>query len=191
MSPERAIIEDFTQNRVESLYENIYPGLLLYAIRWLGDEYSFLAEDCVQNAILNAWRKRSEFTTTAALKSYLYTCVRNNVIDIQRKSSAKEKYAVSLNDDLVFSNSLIEQETIDILYKTIDGLPEKYRVVFEMSFIDGLKNIEIAKELGLSDSTVEKRKAKALALVREQLIAIYGDSVFVSLLLLSLWNRCS
>jgi len=43
----------------------------------------------------------------------------------------------------------------------------------------------------LSDSTVEKRKAKALALVREQLIAIYGDSVFVSLLLLSLWNRCS
>lgn len=184
-----SIVEDFTNNRIESLYEDIYPGLLLYAIRWLGDEYSFLAEDCVQNAVLNAWKRRKDFNTTAALKSYLYTCIKNNVIDIQRKSSAQEKYSASLNDDQVFSSSIIEQETIDILYRTIDALPEKFRIIFEKSFIDGMKNIEIAKELGISDSTVEKRKAKALSIVREKLLEIYGDNVFVSLLILSLLTR--
>lgn len=189
MSAGTSIVEDFTNNRVESLYENVYPGLLLYAIRWLGDEYSFLAEDCVQNAVLNAWKRRKDFNTTAALKSYLYTCIKNNVIDIQRKSSAQEKYSASLDDDQVFSNSIIEQETIDILYKTIDSLPEKYRLIFEKSFIDGMKNIEIAKELGISDSTVEKRKAKALSIVREKLIELYGDNVFVTLLILSLLSK--
>jgi len=189
MSSEKTIIEDFAKSRIESFYENIYPGLLLYAIRWLGDEFSFMAEDCVQNAVLNAWKKRNEFASIAALKSYLYTCIKNSIIDIQRKNSAKEKYTASLGDELIFSNSIIDQETIDLLYRTINSLPEKFRIVFEMSFLDGLKNAEIAKELGLSNSSIEKRKAKALDMVREKLIEIYGDTIFVTLLMLTIWSR--
>jgi len=189
MSLENTIIEDFAKSRIESLYENIYPGLLLYAIRWLGNEYSFMAEDCVQNAVLNAWKRRDDFTSTATLKSYLYTCIKNSIIDIQRKNSAKERYAASLNDELIFSNSIIDQETINILYKAIDSLPEKYRIIFEKSFLDGLKNVEIAKELGLSNSSVEKRKAQALDMIREKLIDVYGDTVFVTLLMLTIWSR--
>jgi RNA polymerase sigma-70 factor (ECF subfamily) len=189
MSSEKTIIEDFAKSRIESFYENTYPGLLLYAIRWLGDEFSFMAEDCVQNAVLNAWKKRSEFASIAALKSYLYTCIKNSVIDIQRKNSAKEKYTASLGDELIFSNSIIDQETTALLYRTINSLPEKYRVVFEMSFLEGLKNVEIAKELGLSNSSIEKRKAKALDMVREKLIEIYGDTIFVTLLMLTIWSR--
>jgi RNA polymerase sigma-70 factor (family 1) len=189
MPSEKTIIEDFAKSRIESLYENIYPGLLLYAIRWLGNEYSFMAEDCVQNAILNAWKRRDDFTSTATLKSYLYTCIKNSIIDIQRKNSAKERYTASLNDELIFSNSIIDQETINILYKAIDSLPEKYRIIFEKSFLDGLKNVEIAKELGLSNSSVEKRKAKALDMIREKLIEVYGDTVFVTLLMLTIWSH--
>jgi RNA polymerase sigma-70 factor (ECF subfamily) len=189
MSSENKIFEDFARSRVDSFYENVYPGLLLYAIRWLGNEHSFLAEDCVQNAVLNAWKRRNDFASTAAIKSYLYTCIKNNIIDIQRKHSAKEKYTASLDDDIAFSNSIIDQETINMLCKTIDSLPEKYKVVLEMSFIDGLKNLEIARELGVSDSSVEKRKAKALELVREKLIDIYGDTIFVTMLMIDLWSR--
>ena len=35
--------------------------------------------------------------------------------------------------------------------------------------IEGLKNIEIAEQLGVSDSTVKKAKAKALEILREKL----------------------
>ena len=41
--------------------------------------------------------------------------------------------------------------------------------IFELSFIEGLKNIEIAEQLGVSDSTVKKAKAKALEILREKL----------------------
>lgn len=189
MSPENTIFEDFCRNKVDSFYKDIYPGLMLYAIRWLGNEHAFLAEDCVQSAVFKAWKRRNNFSSTASLKSYLYTCIKNNIIDIHRKHNSSVKYASSLNDELVFMNSIIEQETLDILFKTIESLPEKYRTIVEMSFIENLKIKEIADTLNLSESTIEKRKAKALDLVREKLTEIYGDSLFVTLLMIELWSK--
>jgi len=186
MSPENKIFEDFCKSKVDSFYENIYPGLLLYAIRWLGKEHSFLAEDCVQNAVFNAWERRNNFSSASALKSYLYTCIKNNIIDIHRKANSGKKYTSSLDDQLVFSNSIIEQETLNILFKAIATLPDKYRNVLEMCFIKGLKIKEIADALNLSESTIEKRKAKSLDLLREKLTEIYGDNIYVTILMLAL-----
>ena len=189
MSSENTIFEDFCKSKVESFYKNIYPGLLLYAVLGLGNEHSFLAEDCVQSAVLKAWKRRNDFPSTPALKSYLYTCIKNNIIDIHRKHNSGSKYAASLNDEILFSNSLIEQETLDILFGAIQTLPEKYRNIIEMSYVEGLKIKEIAGALSLSESTVEKRKAKALDLIREKLIEVYGDSIFVTILMIELWSR--
>jgi RNA polymerase sigma-70 factor (ECF subfamily) len=189
MSPENKIFEDFCKSKVESFYKNIYPGLLLYAIRWLGKEHSFLAEDCVQNAVFNAWERRNNFSSASALKSYLYTCIKNNIIDIHRKSKSGNKYISSLDDQLVFTNSIIEQETLNILFKAISTLPDKYRVVLEMNFIEGLKIKEISNALNLSESTIEKRKYKALDMLRDILTNIYGDTIYVTILLLALLSR--
>ena len=38
-----------------------------------------------------------------------------------------------------------------------------------MSFMEGLKNVEIAEKLGLSDSSVKKYKARALDFLRKKL----------------------
>lgn len=48
-----------------------------------------------------------------------------------------------------------------LLFNAIHSLPDRERQIFELSFIEGLKNIEIAEQLGVSDSTVKKAKAKA------------------------------
>jgi DNA-directed RNA polymerase specialized sigma24 family protein len=58
-----------------------------------------------------------------------------------------------------------------------------------MSYVEGLKIKEIADALSLSESTVEKRKAKALDLIRERLIEVYGDSIFVTMLMIELWSQ--
>ena len=66
-------------------------------------------------------------------------------------------------------NTVIDQETQLLLYNAIQNLPDKERRIFELSFIEGLKNVEIAERLGVSDSTVKKTKAKALEILREKL----------------------
>lgn len=163
------ILTEFKQGKLGLLYKRIYPALLLYAIRYMGNQTDFLAEDCVQNAIFNAWKRKEQFDSIYTLKSFLYISIKNEIVSLFRKKKASERYFSQLEKELSFCNSVIEQETQLLVYNAIHDLPAKERRIFEMSYIDGMKNIEIAKKLGVSDSTVKKTKAHALEILRLKL----------------------
>lgn len=163
------ILSEFKQGRLELLYRKIYPALLLFAIRNAGEQHDFLAEDCVQNAIFNAWKRKEQFDSIYTLKSFLYISIKNEIIGLHRKQKARERYISQLENDLFFTNSVIDKETQLLLFHAIQDLPEKERSIFELSFIEGLKNIEIAEKLDVSESTVKKVKAKALYILRQKL----------------------
>ena len=76
---------------------------------------------------------------------------------------------IAWENEAFFANTVIDQETQLLLFNAIHSLPDRERQIFELSFIEGLKNIEIAEQLGVSDSTVKKAKAKALEILREKL----------------------
>ena len=166
------ILIDFQKGKLDLLYRNVYPGLILYAIKYLGEESEFLAEDCVQNAIFSAWERRNKFDSVYTFKAFLYMAIKNDIISIHRKNSARERYVRELEDASCFANSVIDQEAQTLLYSAIEELPEKAKIVFEMSFMEGLKNVEIAEKLGLSDSSVKKYKASALDFLRKKLVEI-------------------
>lgn len=169
---EENILTEFRQGKLELLYRKIYPGLLLFAAQLLNWEDDFMAEDCVQNAIFHAWQRREHFDTVYTLKSFLYISIKNEIISLDRKKKARNRYCEQLDNDLYFTNSVIDQETQLLLYNAIQALPEKERLVFEMSYIEGLKNVEIAKKLNVSDSTVKKTKARALEILRQKLSSL-------------------
>ena len=163
------ILTDFQRGKLKSFYRDVYPGLILYALKYLGEENEFLAEDCVQNAVFSAWERRDKFESIYTFKSFLYTSIKNEIVSIHRKNSARERYVQQLENDSFFRDSVIDQEAQTLLYSAIEKLPEKARVVFEKSFREGLKNTEIAEKLELSDSSVKKYKATALDFLRERL----------------------
>lgn len=167
------VLQAFKKGQLELFYRRIYPGLLLYAVKNAGDRHDFLAEDCVQNAIFNAWKRRDSFDSIYTLKSFLYTSVKNEIISLYRKGKAQERYSSQLENEAFFANTVIDQETQLLLFNAIHSLPDRERQIFELSFIEGLKNIEIAEQLGVSDSTVKKAKAKALEILRENWIPGY------------------
>ncbi len=166
---EEQILNEFQQGKLDLLYRNIYPGLILYATKYLGRDSDFLAEDCVQNAIFNAWKRKNKFDSIFALKSFLFTSIKNEIISIHRKEGAKQNYISQLENHEFFINTCIDQEAQNYLYNAISELPEKIKQIFEMSFIEGLKNNEIAKQLNLSDSSIKKYKAQALNILRKKL----------------------
>ena len=61
------VLQAFKKGQLELFYRRIYPGLLLYAVKNAGDRHDFLAEDCVQNAIFNAWKRRDSFDSIYTL----------------------------------------------------------------------------------------------------------------------------
>lgn len=76
-------------------------------------------------------------------------------------------------DDLSvdLSDSIIEQETLDLLYDAIEHLPDELRTVFSLSFEQGLKNEEIAIQLQCSVGTVKNRKNSIIRFLRQHITA--------------------
>lgn len=169
----KQIFNDFTDGDISSFYKVMYPELLVYVARILGDEFSFLAEDCVQDAVMKAWNKRKTFPSYLQWKVFIYTCVRNGAISILRKGHAKSKYMDSADADSGGNNNLmldiIEQETLTLLYEAVSSLPEEYREIFELSFEQGLKNAEAAARLCVAEITIKKRKARLVSILHDHL----------------------
>lgn len=150
--------------------------MLTFATNSLGIQYAFLAEDCVQEAIIKAYMKREVFSSDIHLKYFLYTCFHNDAINLLRKHKAHESHIEKTTCSGGFEDDpqdlLIVHETLDRLYDAIDHLPQKYRLIVELSFEKGLKNQEIADVLGLSLFAVKKRKAKLIELLRQSNIDV-------------------
>lgn len=168
MRLQEQVFDDFKAGHIQSFYDQVYPSLLRYAERVVGDDHAYLAEDCVQEAIFKVYLRRQQFTDAEAMESYLFVCLRNEITTLFRKRDRHNRYIEHREapDEATFFDHLVMQETLDRLYAAIDGLPDRLRQLFEMSFEQGLKNIEIAQLLNVSAETIKKRKAKLISTLR-------------------------
>ena len=172
-----AIFHNFITGKMTPFYDRYYPGLLMYARRVLLDsEWEWMAEDCVQEAVMDAFQKRHIFNDPAQWHAHMLACIRNKAISARRRLSARRNYEENMsagsdsrNPEPDITHALIEHETLDALYAAIKSLPPNYRELLSMSFEEGLKNAEIAARLGVSEITVKKRKARMLEMLRSRL----------------------
>ena len=164
------IYKDFKSGHIDSLYAECFSSLKSFAARYLTDNYAMMAEDCVQDAIVNAYQTRQTFTSPMQMKAYLYTCVRNACISILRKVNSQQNYLSEQDEEYEreLSAAIIEQETLDRLHAAIRELPEKYRQLFELSYEQGLHHAEVARLLGITIDGVQKRRTKIVSILRDK-----------------------
>ena len=182
-----AIISDFKAGRLDAFYAEAYAPLLTYAARLLGGQYALLAEDCVQDAIFTSYQHRDGIMDAAQWKTYLFRLVHNGAVSILRKHQAQQNYLAEQSGvEADFTRSLIQQETLDLLFEAIDALPERYLRIFNLSFEQGLRNTEIAELLRISTRAVVKQKSRLVELVRSHFRSATGSNAPLALLLLFL-----
>lgn len=191
MDIDSASYNRFKKGDVDAFFRKAYPSLLSIAVKLLPEEYLYMAEDVVQNSIFSAYRNREGFESPANLKAYLYSCVHNEAASVVRKDVSRSRYLASqqrhLPVDMSMEGKMMIQETMDMLYDAIDELPEEYRQVFELSYVQGLSNAEMAAAIGLSLSGTKKRKARFLEMMRDKLSG--NDSLYVCLMLMELSRK--
>jgi RNA polymerase sigma-70 factor, ECF subfamily len=150
-----------------------------YSERLIHFAFSYLknkeaAEDVVEDSFIKLWNKREEIENASAIKSYLYSTTRNACIDQIRKAAVEQKHAKQikqLTSPLVedVSHRIIAAETSNMLFATLNNLPEECCQVFKMYYLEKKELKEIAAELKLSLSTIKNRKAQAIELLRAEL----------------------
>ena len=167
----------FLHGQMVPFYRMMYPGMLTFASRLLGPKLTFMAEDCVQDAILSTYEHRGDIGDAMHWRWYLLQCVRRRVSNLLRHSGVVDDYASSFVGDAEAGEKiehdhsywLMRQEALDTLFAAIERLPEQYKEIFSLNFEQGLKNQEIARLLDVAEITVKKRKARMLELLRSYL----------------------
>jgi RNA polymerase sigma-70 factor (ECF subfamily) len=152
------------------LLESVRPELVRFAY-WLARDRS-VAEDVVQEAMLRAWRARSELKDAAAARHWLLTIVRREharLYERKRLVTVDVTEIVAREDMALARGGAGEGELLD-LRRAILRLPDDYREPLVMQVLGGYSTAEIAKEMNLSIPAVLTRLFRA----RNRLREIYG-----------------
>ena len=167
----------------EQLFKTHFVHLCNFAYQFVKDSDS--AKDITQKVFINLWESRDKIDPQKSIQSYLFTSVRNrslNYIRDQKKYRSEildletHDFEISFEED-----SIALSELKDKVDAALDELPEKCRLVFEMSRYKNMKYKDIAEELDISVKTVEAHMSKALKTLRANLedyayilLLIYG-----------------
>lgn len=152
---------------------NRYKWLLhTHAYKKLGDRDA--ANDVVQELFTNLWTKRETILLTSTLAGYLYTAIRNRILNMMEHQQVKSKYIDSMMEfaaehTAVTDHLIREKQMTSIIEKEIAALPPKMREVFELSRKSHLSHKEIASHLDISEQTVNKQIKNALKILKTRL----------------------
>lgn len=141
------------------------------------------AEGIVQDVFIIVWSERRNIDLTKSFKSFLYTIAKNKVNDYLRKVLQEKKYLESLIGEFSISDNDLEKivnyrETQKVISELINLLPEKRKRAFELSRFQGKRYHEIAREMNISENTVDTHIRKALTFLREGVVRFSSFLIF-------------
>ena len=168
--------EDFS-SRYQQIFNENFQRLIFHALRFVDDRAE--AEDIVADVFFELWRNRDTVNLETGIVTYLYRAVSSRALNVLRRKNVAEvriELLESINNrrlDMLSDDDTqhyVENgELRTKIQSAIAELPEKCREVFILSYINGLKNKEIAEAMNVSVRTVDAHVYKALHFLREKL----------------------
>lgn len=137
-----------------------------------------LATDLTQECFVRTWKYLAKGKEVRNFRAFLYRVANNLIVDYSRKKTLvsldtiQEEKGFEIEAD---ENPRDTHEVLDgkELMHFLNHLPEDYRIVVTMRYIDGLKPKEIAEVLGETQNRVSVRihrgVKKLRALVAEEI----------------------
>lgn len=158
---------------VTSVYRRFDSTLRGFLMNKLGDESA--VEDLVQEVYLR-FSRLQEHNKIRCESAFLIATARNLLRDRSRRWGTKLDAASVCADDVVLECTVYEPlmrtqyaEQLQLLQNSLDKLSNNCRKAFWMNRVDGKKYAEIASEMSVSVSAIEKYISAALTEIRTSL----------------------
>jgi RNA polymerase sigma-70 factor (ECF subfamily) len=125
------------------------------------------AEDNLQDAYITIFKKINQFKNQGSIEGWMKRITINTALQRYRSvgvfdiinEDQIEDVTVDIDDDDI---------SIDFLLNIIQGLPNRYRLVFNLYALDDYSHKEIAKLLDISIGTSKSNLARARLILKEK-----------------------
>lgn len=152
-----------------------------FVYRLLSNEHS--AQDITQETFIRAYEKLKAFNLGKNFPAWLFAIAKNISFNYIKKNKRTALYTFSedidsFDEDNFSSDSnnpeqlLHKKQYTGQIISVIEGMPEKYRVLIYLKYVDELSYREISQKLGIPIDTVESR----LYYARQYIIKKLDDS---------------
>ncbi|WP_134088809.1 RNA polymerase sigma factor [Olivibacter sp. XZL3] len=155
----------------ESLYRAVASKMFHICLRYAGSEAE--AEDILQNGFIKVFQCIPGFRGEGSFEGWLRRIFVNTAIETVRKNKRLQQV---ISVDQIFEE---EQQTFDMdalevrdLLRLIQGLPDGYRMVFNMYAIEGYSHKEIAEALNISEGASKSQLSRARAWLKSKLVML-------------------
>ncbi|MGE0622552.1 MAG: RNA polymerase sigma factor [Pseudomonadales bacterium] len=154
------------QRAFEALYRETCGGVHGLCLRLTANRA--LAEECVQQTYIQAWRNLSSFRGASSVSTWLYRIAVNEVNAQYRRES---RHALDTDLDLAVAPASDTGGILD-LERAVASLPDRARAVFVLVGVYGYPHEEAAALLDMAVGTSKAHYHHA----RQALKALLGDS---------------
>lgn len=147
----------------EGLFRECYSEVYNFVFYPMLDEQA--AEDVVAESFLRAARYFDRYDPSRAkFSTWVKSIARNCMNDYYRKHPKTITIEDVSEAALVSGDDFVKHtENADMAKRLLSLLKEDERELVRMKYFDGLRNVDIAQQLGLNESTVASRIQRALA----------------------------
>jgi len=127
------------------------------------------AEDCTQDAFIQAWNKLDRFRGDSAFATWLHRIAVNTVLGRFRKSKREQDRMQAVSD--TSTASFVKDDTGELrdLSDAVNRLPSGARHVFVLHAVYGYSHDETGRMLGIATGTSKAQFHRARRLLCQQL----------------------
>jgi len=166
-----ALLNKGDRRAFDAIYNRYWADLYKSAYRLLRDQDACM--EILQEIFIWLWEHRDNLIINN-LKYYLLSAVKYKTANYIRKEKIRKSFFTEVEnirpEDLAFTEDNVElKELKSIILSFTSELPERARMIFQLSRYEHLSNKEIAERLGISEKTVENQMTTNLRKLRSAL----------------------
>ncbi|RAJ08631.1 RNA polymerase sigma-70 factor (ECF subfamily) [Chitinophaga skermanii] len=167
------------------LFDTYYNTLVYFSHSIIQDQHQ--AEDIATESLVKLWQSTARFESIGKLRGYLFTLARNASLNYQKYLRVRERNSHEISGQeedagIGIEALMAESDLMRLVYEEIARLPETYRQVVELLYLQDMSSADAAAQLGISMENLRQRKGRAIKELKTELLKKGLSNRFLSIL---------
>ncbi|WP_207515771.1 RNA polymerase sigma factor [Longitalea luteola] len=173
---DKSLLQEFRRGNThafKAVYNMFFPSLCFFAKRLVDNDGE--GEDIAADSFVKLLNRYDSFDSIPNIKAFLYITTRNACLNYLRYTQRQHSSKRELNriQDKIDEHALshiVHAEVLREVEFEIEQLPNRCKEIFKLIYYERRSADDIAGMLGISINTVWVQRAKAIQLIRTNLL---------------------